>query len=103
MDENGFVVDFGKLKYIKRYIDDNLDHACVFSDEDPLSQEIINSAPEGIYQPYWVKNASCEGLAQHLYSEFSSLLKEQEGDRVWISEIVLYEDRKNAVRYVPER
>lgn len=85
LDDNGFVVDFGKLKYIKRYLDDNLDHACVFSTQDPLAKEIIDSAPEGIYQPYWVENASCEGLAKHLYDEFSKLLKEEEGERVWIS------------------
>jgi 6-pyruvoyltetrahydropterin/6-carboxytetrahydropterin synthase len=102
LDSNGFVVDFGKLKYLKRYFDDNLDHACVFSDEDPLAKAIIESAPEGIYQPYWVKNASCEGLAEHLYSEFSALILAHEGDRVWISEIEIFEDRKNSVKFIPQ-
>lgn len=102
-DNNGFVVDFGELKYIKKYIDDNLDHACVFSTEDPLAKEIIESAPEGIYQPFWVANASCEGIVEHLCAEFTKLIQEHEGDRVWISEMILYEDRKNTVRYAPPR
>lgn len=102
LDSNGFVVDFGKLKYIKQYLQENLDHACVFSSQDPLAKEIIGSAPEGIYKPYWVENASCEGLAQHLFTEFSNLLGEQEGDRVWIAEIELFEDQKNSVKFIPD-
>ncbi len=100
-DDNGFVVDFGNLKYLKSYLSDNLDHACVFSEDDPLKDDIVNSAPEGVYKPYFVKNASCEGLAEHLHNTFSALLKKHEGDRVWISEIELFEDRKNTVVYRP--
>ena len=98
LDPNGFVVDFGKLKYIKKYFDDKLDHCCVFSTQDPLAQNIIDSAPEGIYKPYWVETASCEGIAKKLLEDFSNLLREQEGPRVWISEIELFEDHKNSVK-----
>ncbi|MDQ8206672.1 6-carboxytetrahydropterin synthase [Coraliomargarita sp. SDUM461003] len=101
-DSNGFVVDFGKLKYLKKYIDDNLDHACVFSDEDPLAKQILDSAPAGVYQPYWVKSASGEGLAKHLYQVFSALVREHEGERVWISGIEIFEDRKNTVKFIPQ-
>jgi 6-pyruvoyltetrahydropterin/6-carboxytetrahydropterin synthase len=30
LDANGFVVDFGNLKYLKAFIDEHLDHACLF-------------------------------------------------------------------------
>jgi len=97
----GFVVDFGKLKYIKKFIQDKLDHACVFSWDDPSAKEMIDSSPKGIYKPYWVENASCEGIAKHLFFEFTDLLKKVEGSRAWIQEIEIFEDSKNSVKYRP--
>jgi 6-pyruvoyltetrahydropterin/6-carboxytetrahydropterin synthase len=98
LDSKGFVVDFGKLKYIKKYIEDMLDHACVLSWNDPLYEEII--AP-GVYKVYSVENASCEGLAKHLFEQFSDLLHMAEGERTWIDEIEIFEDSKNSVKYKP--
>ena len=98
LDSRGFVVDFGKLKYIKKYIEDMLDHACVLSWNDPLYEEII--AP-GVYKLYSVENASCEGLAKHLFEKFSDLLHMAEGERTWIDEIEIFEDGKNSVKYKP--
>ena len=37
-DENGFVVDFGKLKFIKEWLNANLDHACVFAEFTRLAR-----------------------------------------------------------------
>ena len=47
VDPNGFVVDFGELHYLKDWIDQNLDHACVFSATDPLRSRIEEMAAEG--------------------------------------------------------
>ncbi|PTX91850.1 6-carboxytetrahydropterin synthase [Verrucomicrobia bacterium LW23] len=102
-DNNGFVVDFGNLKYIKEYFDEHLDHACIFSNHDPLAHSIISSSPKGIFKPYWVDNASCEGIAQHLYLKISELVEANEGNRVWINELELHEDEKNSVRLTPVR
>lgn len=99
-DSNGFVVDFGNLKYIKQWIADHLDHACVFSVDDPLKDRILNSVPQ-VYKPYFVSNASCEGISTHLWEVFSGLLYKHEGDRVWIAEVELTEDSHNSTRYIP--
>tara|TARA_R110002012_G_scaffold36900_1_gene103921 strand:+ start:1433 stop:1873 length:441 start_codon:yes stop_codon:yes gene_type:complete len=98
LDETGFVVDFGKLKYIKKYIQDKLDHACVLSWNDPLFYEIVTV---DVYKVYTVEHASCEGIAKHLLFEFADLLKKAEGPRAWIYEIEIFEDSKNSVKYRP--
>tara|TARA_E500000318_G_C3544378_1_gene205965 strand:- start:854 stop:1288 length:435 start_codon:yes stop_codon:yes gene_type:complete len=100
LDSKGFVVDFGKLKYIKEYIDDNLDHACVLSKKDIVATDLIWTASDELFKIYWVDNASCEGIAEHLLVEFSKLLNEVEGDRVWIDQIEVAEDSKNSVIYI---
>lgn len=99
-DSNGFVVDFGNLKYIKKWIAENLDHACILSSDDPLKDKIIGAVPE-VYQLFEVPNASCEGISVHLWNVFSHLLNEHEGGRVWIAQVDLCEDGHNATAYVP--
>lgn len=102
LDINGFVVDFGKLKYLKAFIDSQLDHACLFAKEDTEVQALAESDFSPLFKIVWVDNASCEGIALYLYQQFSNLLKENEGDRVWIRSLRLDEDDKNGVIYTPK-
>lgn len=97
-DENGFVVDFGKLGFIKEWIAQNLDHACVFSTKDPLAQKIMESAPQA-WKPYFVEAPSCEGLAEHLFEIFNKMVSEHTGGRVRVCALEVSEDKKNTARY----
>lgn len=100
LDSHGFVVDFGNLKYLKQWILDHLDHACLLSCEDPLLEAVRNIDPSA-FSILEVPNASCEGVAVYLYEEFSKMLCLHETGRVWIDEIELHEDSKNMVVYRP--
>ena len=102
LDANGFVVDFGNLKYIKAFIDEHLDHACLFSKEDSQVQDLSQSEFKDLFKILWVDNASCEGIAQFLFETFSQLVKEKEAGRVSIRSLKLYEDEKNFVSYAPK-
>lgn len=98
LDENGFVIDFGKLKYIRRWIDEHLDHACVFNEDDPLLDTILSAAPQA-YKAYIVKHCSCEGLAKHLLEIFAPMVKEATESRVSIAQIDIQEDSRNSGSY----
>ena len=102
LDANGFVVDFGKLKYLKAFIDDRLDHACLIAKGDRKVRALAQSEFAPLFKIVWVDNASCEGIALYLYEQFSTLLKEHERDRVKIHSLRLDEDDKNGVTYTPE-
>ncbi len=97
-DENGFVVDFGKLKFIKEWLNANLDHACVFAESDPLRDIIVSSAPEA-WKVYTVEQCCCEGIAKHLYNVFGSLVAEKSGGRVRVISVEVSEDKKNTAKY----
>ncbi len=101
LDKNGFVVDFGKLKYLKQFINEKLDHSCLFSKDDNKVKSLSESIHKDLFKIIWVENSSCEGIAKYLYTNFSNLLREHEGDRVSIRSICLHEDEKNAVCYCP--
>ncbi len=98
LDENGFVVDFGKLKFLKAWIDENLDHACVFSKADPLAQTLISAAPEA-WKAYFVEQCSCEGIAKHLFGVFDALVRENTNSRAWVAAVQVWEDKKNVARF----
>ena len=99
-DENGFVVDFGKLGFIKNWINDNLDHACVFNADDPQRETLVNAA-ESCWKTYVVDNCSCEGIAQHLFELFNGMIQERTEGRVSIVEVEIREDSKNSASYRP--
>ena len=99
-DENGFVVDFGKLKYLKTWIDEHLDHACLFNADDPATERLLASASD-LFKPYILPNCSCEGVAQHLHGIFDEMVRTETDDRVWITEIEIVEDSKNSAAYRP--
>ncbi len=100
-DENGFVIDFGKLGFIKTWINDNLDHACVFNEDDPQREVLVN-ASVACWKVYVVDNCSCEGLAQHLFELFNKVVKERTEGRVSIYEVEVREDSKNSAAYSVE-
>ncbi|MGE9296351.1 MAG: 6-pyruvoyl trahydropterin synthase family protein [Puniceicoccales bacterium] len=100
-DQNGFVIDYGKLGFIKEWINDNLDHACVFRRDDPLRIQLVAAAPEA-WKVYLVEDCSNEGLAMHIHEVLDKLVREASEGRVWVAEIDLLEDSKNAARYTPE-
>lgn len=100
LDGNGFVVDFGELKYIRRWFDENLDHACVFNRDDPEREKITGAVP-GAYKVYLVDNCSAEGLARHLYEIVDELVKKETRGRVFVTEVRVDEDARNGATYRP--
>lgn len=100
-DENGFVVDFGKLKYLKAWIDENLDHACLLNEDDPEKDALLKDYGH-LFMPYILPNCSSEGLAVHLHGVFDPMVRAQTNDRVWITAIEIEEDSKNSAMYQPQ-
>ena len=97
-DDNGFVIDFGDLRYLRQWIDTHLDHACVFNRDDPLRETLLAAAP-GVFKPYVIENCSSEGLARHLHATLDPMVREHTRERAWILSVEVEEDGKNAATY----
>lgn len=100
-DANGFVVDFGDLKYIREWIERTLDHACLFNAGDPLREALVGTAPQA-WKPLVVESCSAEGIARFVFESIDPLVREQTADRAWLVSIEVAEDSKNAARYAPD-
>ena len=102
MDDNGFVIDFGDLHFLRDWIDDNLDHATALKENDPMRPECEKLEEQGLLKILWVHSASCEGIAQFLYHTFQPMIEEKTSGRVRIQSLHLEEDSKNSATYTPE-
>ncbi|MGB0409918.1 MAG: 6-pyruvoyl trahydropterin synthase family protein [Opitutales bacterium] len=97
-DANGFVVDFGKLGYIKDWITEHLDHACLFNQDDAEKDGLLRDHA-ALFKAYILPNCSCEGLAKHLFEIFDPKVRTTTADRAWITEVEVEEDSKNSAKY----
>jgi 6-pyruvoyltetrahydropterin/6-carboxytetrahydropterin synthase len=100
VDANGFVVDFGKVKYLRDWLAEHLDHACLFNEDDPLRKQLLAAAPE-CWKSYVVKDCSCEGLARHLYDVFDRMVRDQTQGRAFVVAVEVAEDSKNSATFAP--
>jgi 6-pyruvoyltetrahydropterin/6-carboxytetrahydropterin synthase len=105
LDECGFVVDFGKLKWIKQYLDYLFDHTLLLCEDDPLLPKFRQLEEAGAaairLMPYGV---GMEGTAQHLCEYVDARLREETKGRCWVSMVESRENDKNSAWYHnPER
>ncbi|MDA7757264.1 6-carboxytetrahydropterin synthase [Opitutales bacterium] len=101
LDDNGFVIDFGDLHFIKDWIDQNLDHATALRDNDPHRAECEKMESLGLLKIFWVDSASCEGIAHFLYYIFQPMIDQKTKSRVRLKSLHLEEDSKNSATYQP--
>ena len=101
LDERGFVVDFGGLGFLKKWIDENLDHACLFAEADPERTALLKNHPK-LFKPLVIDSVSTEGIAKHLFETFDPMVRKEFAGRAWVQQIILHEDTKNSARYQPD-
>lgn len=114
VDENGFVVDFGKLKWLKDWINSVFDHALILNEGDPYLQyltksltkwgdiehkEIMPSYTGDFAKIGVVADASCEGLAKFLHAFVTPRLDDETFGRVYVYKVKVEEDSKNSAEY----
>ena len=99
-DENGFVVDFGGLKYIRQWIDRNFDHACLFAADDPMKDVLLEAAPT-VWKAVIVPDCSAEGLAAWTFRGVDPLVREHTKGRAWLLAVEVGEDERNFAQFRP--
>jgi len=118
LDENQFVIDFGKLKWLRAYLEELFDHTLLINTDDPalpylrgvldnLARAECSITLANIVE---VPNCGAEGLAEYLLSAVNAHLvhpsyvggpaAKEYGDRnVRVASVTVYEDEKNKATY----
>lgn len=74
-DENGWVVDFGGLKEIKKYLTDTFDHKLLVATDDPHYARLELLQDWGLADMIPVDQTGCEGFARMIYEYTARWLK----------------------------
>lgn len=102
LDENGFVFDFGKMKYVKETLD-MFDHAMVINEDDTPFRELVSMTELKFYmRKMIVPSGSAEGLAKYFYDEFVPFFERETAGRVRVAWVRVEEDGKNSATYYPQ-
>jgi 6-pyruvoyltetrahydropterin/6-carboxytetrahydropterin synthase len=101
MDECGFVLDFGRMGFIKDWLANHFDHTLVLNETDPmLSNAADRAVLERFSEVVTVPDCSCEGLAQYVAEKLNTLILEMTFGRVWVCWVEVKEDSKNSATCV---
>ena len=126
LDENGFVVDFGSLGWLKDWLNDNFDHTLCLSADDPAAAyfepssrnrpssvvlesgfdspldlgEEIRLAVSGLVKLRILPAVSAEGIAKYVFGEVSAELCGRTNGRARLVSVTVFEDEVNSATYV---
>lgn len=107
LDANGFVIDFGELKWLKQWIETVFDHKLVLNMDDPylpyLKKHLCDiatifdeEAKRNFADLTIVANCGAEGLCAFLMDEVTRMLRTATEGRVFLLEVTVFEDSKNS-------
>jgi 6-pyruvoyltetrahydropterin/6-carboxytetrahydropterin synthase len=101
LDQCGFVVDFGKLKWVKQELDHMFDHTLLLVADDPLLDKFRELEHAGAcairIMPYGV---GMEGTAQWLCEFVDRRLRIESRGRCWVEQVEARENSKNSAIYI---
>lgn len=94
-DENGFIVDFGDLKWIRSWLHETFDHALVLCEGDPAIE-----ACKPFARIIVLENGSAESIARFVGLWVAAEL-ERRYTHVRLARVVVDEDSRNSAVYIP--
>jgi 6-pyruvoyltetrahydropterin/6-carboxytetrahydropterin synthase len=97
LDHNGFILDFGKMDFIKNYFKENFDHTFLADPRDPVLGDIeaLNISKLVLVEG----GTSAESLSKKVFTDLNKLVEEATNSRVKVTSVKCFEDSKNSSTY----
>lgn len=99
LDERHFVVDFGKLKALKAWLEHWFDHTCLINNDDPELELFRELHQKGVVDLRVLPNVSMEGSAHFVWSYADALVRAATDGRAWCFAVEARENDKNAATF----
>jgi len=103
MDEHGWVVGFGDLKNLEKYLLDMYDHTMIISEDDPELSTFQDLHKKGLCDLRVVPEASLEGSAKTALEKANNILVEITNGRARCFKVEARENEKNSAIYSLEK
>lgn len=89
-----WVMDFGGLKEVKKWLEFMFDHTFLASEDDPYLDEFVRLDKEGVIQLRVLPNAGMEGTAKFVYDHVNQMVQKSTQNRVWVTKVEVRENEK---------
>lgn len=103
LDEKNWVVDFGGLKSLKRWLEDIFDHKTLVAKDDPQFLEYLRMHEKGIIDLVILDAVGCEKFAELIFEKAESFIRNSEYDgRVDLRLVEVNEHEGNSAMAIRE-
>ena len=101
LDNKNWAVDFGGLKPLKAWLEDNFDHKTCVDKDDPLKSRLIDLESYGLAEIREFDGVGAEKFAEHAWRFADKLVREMTDDRCWCESAECSEHGANNAIYTP--
>ena len=92
-------MDFGRLKTVKAWLEQQFDHTLLLDASDPLLSDFKALESAGACRLVIYDDVGMEGTAYYVYQWVDAWVREETNGRVWVSSVEVRENDKNSARY----
>jgi 6-pyruvoyltetrahydropterin/6-carboxytetrahydropterin synthase len=101
LDDKNWVVDFGGLKELKEWLQDNFDHKVIVDSNDPEIDTLYKLEQKGLAEIRVFDGVGAEMFAYHAWKFADNLVRDMSMNRCWCIEAECAEHGANSAMYSP--
>jgi 6-pyruvoyltetrahydropterin/6-carboxytetrahydropterin synthase len=102
LDNKNWVVDFGGLRKLKDWLEDNFDHKVCLDENDPMLHHFHVLEDAGLCELRFFEGVGAEKFAEHAFNFANKLVKEMTNDRCRCIKVECAEHGSNSAVYVDQ-
>lgn len=99
LDERNWVVDFGSLKPLKKWLEETFDHKVVLDERDPFMYHFETLEQAGLAELTVLNGVGVEKFAFHAYNVAQNIIDQQTKGRCWVESVECMEHGANSAIY----
>ena len=101
LDDKNWAVDFGGLKELKQWLEEQFDHKTVIDSEDPHMEDFYELEKKGLAEIVVMDGVGAEKFAEHAWRYADELVQRLSGGRCWCESAECSEHGANSAIYTP--
>jgi len=99
LDNKNWVMDFGGLKQLKFWLEQNFDHTLILDREDPSLSKLMKLEEDGLAKVIIMDGVGCEKFAEHAFHTANHLVQSLTNGRVFCVSCEVKEHGANSAIY----
>ena len=96
LDNKNWAVDFGGLKPLKAWLEDQFDHKLCLAEDDPHMRKFIELEELDLVEIRTFAGVGAEKFAEHAFNFADRLIRDKTNNRCWVHEVECAEHGANS-------